>query len=131
MTIGQVAERAGIRASAIRYYEAEGLLPAPPRTGGKRRYDHSVLERLALIALVKSAGFALGEIRTAFSMPGDPAVVWKRLSVRKRVELDWKLSELERRKTMLKRLSRCGCATLEECGRVVARKLADGERRRR
>ena len=50
LTIGQIATRAGVRASAIRYYESRGLLPAASRDAGKRVYDVSVLERLAVIA---------------------------------------------------------------------------------
>jgi DNA-binding transcriptional MerR regulator len=64
LTIGEVAGRAGVRASAIRYYEEAGLLEEPERVGGKRRYDEEVLRRLALIGSAKRAGFTLGEIRT-------------------------------------------------------------------
>ena len=64
LTIGEVARRAGVRASAIRYYEEAGLLEEPERVGGKRRYDEEALRRLALIGGAKRAGFTLGEIRT-------------------------------------------------------------------
>ncbi len=64
LTIGEVVRRAGIRASAIRYYEEAGLLPEPERVGNKRRYDEGVLRRLALISGAKRAGFTLSEIRT-------------------------------------------------------------------
>ena len=63
LTIGEVARRAGVRASAIRYYEEAGLLPAPERVGGKRRYDEGILRRLAIIGGAKRAGFTLREIR--------------------------------------------------------------------
>ncbi len=59
LTIGQVALKAGLRASAIRYYEAQGLLPPAPRHGGKRVYDASILVRLSAIDLAKTAGFTL------------------------------------------------------------------------
>ena len=49
MTIGEVARRAGLRPSAVRYYERIGLLPSPPRIGGQRRYESGVLQRLAVI----------------------------------------------------------------------------------
>src|SRR5687767_4899649 len=55
MSIGEVARRAGVEPSAIRYYESLGLLPEPPRAGGKRRYDASVLDWLSLIALAREA----------------------------------------------------------------------------
>ena len=63
MGIGEVARRAGIRASAIRYYEEVGLLAAPARVGGKRRYDEGVLRCLANIEGAKRAGFTIGEMR--------------------------------------------------------------------
>ena len=53
VSIGEVAQRAGIQTSAIRYYESEGLLPAPERLNGRRKYDATVLQRLALIQLLR------------------------------------------------------------------------------
>ncbi len=99
LTIGQVASRAGLRASAVRYYEAQGLLPAASRRGGKRVYDASILERLAVIALAKMAGFEVHEIR----------------------DLDEQISRLARMKDVLAKLRGCRCATLEECGRAFNR----------
>ena len=63
MSIGEVARHARVQPSAIRYYESLGLLPVPPRTGGKRRYDESVLDWLALVTLARQAGFTIAEIR--------------------------------------------------------------------
>ena len=63
LTIGQVAARARVPASRIRYYEHVGVLPPPARTGGQRRYDDSVLRRLATIEVAQRAGFALDEVR--------------------------------------------------------------------
>jgi len=64
MTIGQVAKASGLSASAIRFYEKEGLLPPPVRASGQRRYDRRVLERLAVLEFAKECGFALKEVRT-------------------------------------------------------------------
>lgn len=61
--IGEVAERAGVAASTLRFYERAGLLPPPARTGGRRRYERGVLQRLAVIDVAKRAGFTLDEIR--------------------------------------------------------------------
>jgi MerR family redox-sensitive transcriptional activator SoxR len=66
-SIGEVAKRAGIRASAIRYYESAGVLPAPQRVNGHRRYDSEVLDRLAVIQIAQQAGFTVAEIRTLFN----------------------------------------------------------------
>src|SRR5213594_3012344 len=123
LTIGQVASRAGLRASAVRYYEAQGLLPAASRRGGKRVYDASILERLAVIALAKMAGFEIHEIRDALSRVGDgsPARTWKMLGKAKCGALDEQISRLTRMKDVLAKLRGCRCATLEECGRAFNR----------
>ena len=63
MPIGEVAERAGMSTSRIRFYEARGLLPEPERAGGKRRYGEEVLRRLAIIDAAQRVGFTLEEIR--------------------------------------------------------------------
>ncbi len=63
LTIGEVAQRAGLRASAIRYYEDIGVLPVPERVyGGHRRYSERVFQRLAFIQLAQQAGFSMAEI---------------------------------------------------------------------
>lgn len=62
LTIGQVAARAGLRTSHIRYYERVGVLPPPDRAGGQRRYDEQVLHRLAVVDVAQRAGFTLAEI---------------------------------------------------------------------
>ncbi len=64
LTIGEVARRAGVRPSALRYYEDAGLLSPPARTGGQRRYEEGVLRRLAVIAAARRMGFTVAEIRT-------------------------------------------------------------------
>src|SRR5918992_1339605 len=63
LTIGEVARRAGLQPSAIRYYEQIGLLPAPGRQSGRRRYDPAVLDRLTVIRVGQAAGLTLAEIR--------------------------------------------------------------------
>ncbi len=120
LTIGQVASQAGLRASAIRYYEAQGLLPAPSRKSGKRMYDESILERLAVIALAKVAGLDLEEIRAVLSSvgKGQPAAAWRTVAEAKQVEIDGQMRRLARMKDVLASLAGCTCATLEECGRA-------------
>src|SRR5215207_9757921 len=63
LTIGEVARQAGLATSSIRYYESIGLLPAPARLHGQRRYDADVLGRLAFIGVAQNAGFKLAEIK--------------------------------------------------------------------
>lgn len=126
MTIGQVASRAGLRTSAIRYYEEQGLLPRASRTAGKRIYEASILERLAMIELAKMAGFELREIRAVLSTGEKAAVVWRKLGQAKHAELDRQVARLVRMKGVLARLLGCTCSTPDECGREfnAARSLA-------
>ena len=118
LTIGQVASRAGLRASAVRYYEAQGLLPAASRRGGKRVYDASILERLAVIALAKMAGFEVHEIRDALSRIGDgqPALTWKTLGEAKSVALVEQISRLARTKDVLTKLVVAGARPWRNAG---------------
>jgi MerR family redox-sensitive transcriptional activator SoxR len=91
MTIGQVAKEAGLAASAIRFYEHAGVLPKPMRIGGRRHYDSSVLERLAVLERAKACGFSLAEARQLFyGFRGDtpPSQRWQMLAQRKIAELD-------------------------------------------
>lgn len=119
LTIGQVAERAGLRPSAIRYYEAQGLLPAPLRRSGRRVYDPSIVERLAVIALAKMAGFRLDEIRLVVSRGGKkPARAWRMASRGKHGELARQMARLAFMQDVLAGIRGCKCATLEECGRA-------------
>jgi DNA-binding transcriptional MerR regulator len=115
MTIGEVAKRAGLRASAIRYYERVGLLPTPARSSGQRRYDSRILARIAVLERAKSAGFTLAEVRQFFNDQGRPSERWQRVARKKIVELDALAQRIARMKELLER--RCQCADLDECGR--------------
>src|SRR5688572_23189374 len=99
LTIGEVARRAGIRTSAIRYYEDVGLLPAPPRVSGHRRYDPSVVQRLAVLHLAQEAGFTIAEIRVlfnGFAPDTPPAERWEALARRKLDEVDVLIQRAQR-----------------------------------
>ncbi len=118
LTIGEVARRAGVATSSIRYYERVGLLLAAQRVSGQRRYDAEVLGRLAFIAVAQSAGFKLSEIK-ALAVGVDSA---DGLGERMRALSSQKLGEvealLERTKAMkgwLEVAQECGCATPAEC----------------
>jgi MerR family redox-sensitive transcriptional activator SoxR len=122
LTIGDVAERAGVEPSAIRYYESLGLLPKPTRVGGKRRYDNDVLDRLALIALAKDAGFTMGEIKQLVSekTPTNfPAEKWKLLATRKLAELDEAAARIRRMRRVLRSALECGCVDLAACAPIL------------
>ena len=123
LTIGDVAQRAGIRASAIRYYESVEVLPPPRRISGQRRYDTSVIERLAVIQMAQQAGFTVAEIRTLFNgfTAETPASArWEALARQKLVEVDEMIRRAQAMKRVLEeQLLRCRCLTLEECARCI------------
>lgn len=123
MSIGEVARRAGVEPSAIRYYESLGLLPEPPRTGGKRRYDASVLDWLSLIALARAAGFTMaeiGELVSGFEPGTPPAKRWQAMATRKLAELEALVARVDRMRGVLQLALKCGCLRLEDCGHLLA-----------
>jgi MerR family redox-sensitive transcriptional activator SoxR len=126
LTITEVARQAGLQPSAIRYYEQIGLLPAAQRMSGRRRYDTTVLYRLAVIQRARLSGFTLDEIRTLFF--GFQSVTpaserWRRLSRKKLAELDDLLEGIRTMRGLLKRMmENCRCGTLDECGKGIFRR---------
>ncbi|AOK61684.1 MerR family transcriptional regulator [Burkholderia ubonensis] len=88
LDIADVARHAGLPASTLRYYEEKGLITSNGRRGLRRQYDQAVLQRLALIALGREAGFSLDEIGAMFGAGGEPEI--------DRAKLDAKADELDR-----------------------------------
>lgn len=121
LTISQVARQIGLRPSAIRYYERIGLLPRPQRLSGQRRYDATVLYRLAIIQRARQLGFTLGEIRHLFFGFRDVTQAserWRMLSQRKLRELDRLMEGIKAVQGLLRKLmSNCRCDTLDQCGK--------------
>jgi MerR family transcriptional regulator, redox-sensitive transcriptional activator SoxR len=118
LTIGQVAGRAGRSVSAIRYYEAEGLLPEAPRVGGRRRYSEDVLPRLGVIDVAKRAGFSLDDIRTLLDAgdAGEPAhASLQELAGRKLPEVEELIARAEAVRGWLEAAKACDCETLDVC----------------
>jgi len=123
-TIGDLARHAGIRTSAIRYYERLGLLPAPPRTSGRRQYPEAALMRLTVIRFARENGFTLEEIRRLFA--GRPySARLRRLAADKIAELEQTVARARVMQSILGKALRCKCLTLEECGRRL-RAARDG-----
>jgi len=119
LAISEVARVFGLRTSAIRYYEQIGILPPPLRKNGQRCYDKNVLYRLAVVQRGREMGFTLDEIRELFFgfEPGtSPPKRWHQLSKRKIAELRNRMSRLKMMETLLKRMEKCHCAALQECG---------------
>jgi MerR family transcriptional regulator, redox-sensitive transcriptional activator SoxR len=122
MTIAEVAREVGLRPSAIRYYEELGVLPAPERQSGQRRYDRSVLYRLAVVQRARQAGFTLEEIRQLFFgfRQGERASArWQKLAASKMEELSALSHEIDTMRQLLIRLQQCPCDSLEQCGRGI------------
>ena len=118
LTIGEVASRAGLRTSAIRYYESAGLIPAPKRASGQRRYTQDVLTRLALVRMAQEAGCTIAEIRELVSgfpeaTPAGPR--WREVALRKLPEVDALILRLQAVRSVLEESLCCGCLTLEAC----------------
>ena len=128
MTIGEVAARSGLRASAIRYYEQSGLLPKPPRTGGRRLYGESVLDRIAFIQHATESGFTIAEIKllSSTTAPAKPlSAKMRQLAARKIEEVDRLIERANLMKGMLARSLRCQCLDPDECGRKIRAGGAD------
>jgi MerR family redox-sensitive transcriptional activator SoxR len=124
ITIGEVARRAGLQTSAIRYYEKIGLLPKTQRIGGQRRYEPGVLSFLEVIDVAKRAGFRMDEIRHLFHGfgKGTPAFRrWQSLARRKITEMDDLIARAKKMKRLLEKADRCKCLDLEDCGKAFIR----------
>jgi MerR family transcriptional regulator, redox-sensitive transcriptional activator SoxR len=118
LTIGDVAREAGIRPSAVRYYESVGVLPAPTRVNGQRRFDRDVVRLLGTVRFAQRAGFTVAEIRTLFHGFGadvPPSARWRKLATRKLQELDALVARAERMRRALQTAMRCGCLRIEDC----------------
>jgi MerR family redox-sensitive transcriptional activator SoxR len=118
LTIGEVARRADVPASTLRYWESVGLLTTPERVGGKRRYSPKALRQISLIVLSKRAGFTLAETRVVLSGLSDrtpPPEIWRKLAQRKLPEINQKLAEAKAMKKILEDGLRCNCLTLDDC----------------
>lgn len=129
LSISQVARQVGLRPSAIRYYEEIGILAPARRVSGQRRYDETVLYRLAVVRRAQEAGFTLDEIRQLFFgfLPSTPiSRRWKKIAEQKMLELDVRLKQIQSMKNFLKKLQTCcECETVERCGAGMLRSRKD------
>jgi MerR family redox-sensitive transcriptional activator SoxR len=123
LRIGEIAERAEISISAIRFYEREGLLPQPERVGGKRRFAPETVQRLGVIDVAKQAGFSLEEIRTLLTSTDEGAPAHEQLqalAVRKLPEVEALIARAEAMRNWLTVASGCSCDSIEECGLFIS-----------
>ena len=119
LTIGEVSQRSGVAASALRFYEERGLLASERAGSGHRRYPRAVLRRIAFIVFAQRVGLTLDEIGTELSrLPPDRAPTrrdWSRLSGTWTSRIDDRIAELERLRAGLTECIGCGCLSLERC----------------
>jgi MerR family redox-sensitive transcriptional activator SoxR len=119
LTIGALSSRSGVAPSALRYYEAEGLLHATRTAGGQRRYPRDALRRVAFVRAAQRVGLTLDEIRDALSSLPDGRTPdrkdWANLSRRWRPRVDEQIRLLEQLRDRLEGCIGCGCLSLDAC----------------
>lgn len=119
MTISEVVRRSGVVASALRYYEERGLITSIRYGAGARRYQRSVLRRIAFIVFAQKVGLTLDEIGTELrKLPTDTVPTgadWARLSEPWSARIDERIAELKRLKVGLTQCISCGCLSLDSC----------------
>jgi MerR family redox-sensitive transcriptional activator SoxR len=128
MTIGEVAERCGVATSALRFYEAAGLIHSERTDSGHRRYSRSVIRRVAFVVFAQKVGLSLDEIRGDLSKLPTNRVPdrsdWGKLSRRWSERIQERIEELERLRAGLTECIGCGCLSLDRCQFANPRDLA-------
>ncbi|OAM81596.1 redox-sensitive transcriptional activator SoxR [Devosia elaeis] len=119
LSVGEVARRSGIAVSALHFYERKGLIRSVRTSGNQRRYERSVLRRIAIIQVAQSVGLSLEEIGAALAgLPADKApstADWERMSAGWRDALDARIAQLGRLRDGLGSCIGCGCLSTETC----------------
>jgi MerR family redox-sensitive transcriptional activator SoxR len=118
LTIGQLARRFGLNASAIRYYERVGVLPEPARVSGQRRYGPDAVRRLEVLEVAKRAGLTLGDARLLLASTAEGSPTSERLralAARKLPEVEAVIARAEATRDWLLAATGCSCPTLDAC----------------
>lgn len=119
LAIGDFARRSGVAASALRFYETEGLLQAHRSPSGRRQFARADLRRVAFVRTAQTVGLSLDQIRAALaSLPGERTPTpadWRRLSRSWRPQLDRRIAELTRLRDELDTCIGCGCLSMTKC----------------
>ena len=119
LTISKVAKQFGLRASALRYYEQIGILPATYRRGGQRLYDESAVRRLAIVQRARELGFTIKETQILFAdfSCGPPiSQRWHALCEAKLQDLEIRIEQIHEMQRMLQRMMQCRCTAFDQCG---------------
>ena len=119
LAIGELAARSGVAPSALRFYEAQGLISSRRTSGNQRRYDRAALRRIALVQAGRAAGIPLGRIRAALeTLPVHRTPTrrdWERLSRGWRDDLDRRIATLQALRGRLTTCIGCGCLSIDRC----------------
>lgn len=134
LSIGTVADRYGVPATTLRYWEQIGLLPAQERTAGQRRYDRDALRRIKFIRMAKQAGLALEDIKALLAGHVDHSptfIDWATAARDQLVSLDQRITDLEHLKTTIEGCLTCGCQHAQRCKLLTVPNQADRPHRTR
>jgi len=119
LTIGETAQRSGVAASALRFYETRNLIASHRGPGNQRRYHRSMLRRISIIKVAQSLGLSLEEISTALETLPDKRTPtrrdWEKLSLKWRDQLDTRIASLQKMREQLSGCIGCGCLSLKRC----------------
>ena len=115
LTIGELARRAGVAASTLRYWEELGLLPAPARISGQRRYAESAVGLVGVILLLQDAGFTLAEQKALAASRGVTTDDWRRLAARKLAELGEQIAQAQAAREAIEHALNCPHEDILEC----------------
>jgi MerR family redox-sensitive transcriptional activator SoxR len=119
LTIGELSARSGVAASALRFYEREGLVASQRTPGNQRRYERATLRRIALVQAGRAAGISLTRLRAALdSLPSNRTPTrrdWERLSKAWRADIDARLETLQALRGRLDTCIGCGCLSIDRC----------------
>lgn len=127
LTIGELAHRTGVATSALRYWEELGLLPAPERVAGQRRYPPSAVSLVGEILIFRDVGFTLRELKTLMDLRTSAAEGWRELHERKLAELDRRIAQAQAARTAIAHGLACPREDVHDCPnfrRGVAARLA-------
>ncbi|GAA5051107.1 DNA-binding transcriptional MerR regulator [Thermocatellispora tengchongensis] len=115
LTIGELASRTGVAASALRYWEELGLLPAPARVSGQRRYPPSAVGLVGVVVLLRDVGFTLREIKAFIASRSPTGEGWRELYQRKLAELDQRIAQAQVARTAIAHGFACPHKDIFEC----------------
>lgn len=123
MTIGELSAKSGVPASTLRYWERMKVLPKPVRVSGQRRYQSEAVNLVTVLLLAKACGFSLDEMRRLVNgfRPDTPAPERWQASIREHEKvLELQIAQLNAMRKLLRRVQRCQCVDLIECGRMAS-----------